>query len=325
MDTRASHVAAGAAVLLLAVALPLLLVWSSEEAGTPTVEYAIDFARPVDGLARGSAVTLSGVSVGEVEEIAVRVDDPELVRVRIRVDADAPVLEGTSATLRGSLTGASGVALDGARRGAPPIACPPAGASCPSGAPLIPEALGPGGAGATSAPELAARAAGLAERMRELLSERNRRSVSGIGRNMRRLRQALGARGHEIRGMSAEARSTGRRMAEASRQVRAAESSGRALVRDEIRPTLARLGDAVASAKRAGRSIDGAAAELRPGLEGLRRQTLPEAKQLAAEARRLGSAASAVRDRAKADGAAALLGPRPLPSYQPRRATTPAR
>lgn len=325
METRASHVAAGAIVLLLAIALPLLLAWSAKEAGTPARKYAIDFARPVDGLARGSPVTLSGVRIGDVEGIAVRADDPELVRVRIRVDAHAPVLEGTSATLRGSLTGASGVALHGARRGAPPIACPKAGASCPSGVPAIPEARGPGGAAATSAPELAGRAAGLAERMREVLSERNRRSASGIGRNMRRLRQALGARGHEIRGMSAEARSTGRRMAEASRQVRAVESSGRALVRDDVRPTLARLGDAVASAQLAGNSIEGAATELRPGLEGLRRQTLPEARLLAAEARRLGSSASAVRDRARADGAAALLGARPLPAHRPTRGTTPER
>ncbi len=52
-------------------------------------------------------------------------DSPEFVRVRITVNEDTPILQGTTATIAGvGFTGVSQITLDGAVKGAPPISEP---------------------------------------------------------------------------------------------------------------------------------------------------------------------------------------------------------
>src|SRR5690606_25569808 len=111
--------------------------------------------------------------------------DPEFVRVRIAVDENIPILQGTTATIQGSFTGLSEIQLDGARRDAPPITCEVT--ACPEGAPMIPTK--PGGLGEilSNAPLLLERLATLTERLTQLLSDENQASIAGILANTERL------------------------------------------------------------------------------------------------------------------------------------------
>src|SRR3546814_13519642 len=76
------------------------------------------FQQSVNGLAKGSGVTFSGVPSGQVKEIQLWKKDPSFVRVRISVKEDVPVLQGTTATIQGvGFTGVSEIQLDGAVKG----------------------------------------------------------------------------------------------------------------------------------------------------------------------------------------------------------------
>jgi len=156
METRSNHVLVGSVVLILLTVMLLFLVWILRWGTATDKEYDIFFKQSVDGLAKGSGVAFSGVVSGQVKEIALWKPDPSLVRVRISVNPDTPILIGTTASLQGSFTGTSTVQLDGAVKGAPPITCPAENplSDCPNGVPTIPTK--PGGLGAllSSAPQL---------------------------------------------------------------------------------------------------------------------------------------------------------------------------
>ncbi|RZM33289.1 MAG: MCE family protein, partial [Sphingomonas sp.] len=125
METRSNHVLVGAVVLILLAMLALFTVWIARLGGTEEKEYDIFFRQSVDGLARGSAVTFSGVPSGQVKSISLWKNDPQFVRVRISVNEETPVLQGTTASISGvGFTGVSQVSLDGARKGAPAVGCP---------------------------------------------------------------------------------------------------------------------------------------------------------------------------------------------------------
>src|SRR5688572_4729167 len=141
METRSNHILVGGVVLALVVALLAFIIWLSQAGGADRNEYDVYFSQSVDGLAQGSAVTFSGVPVGQVESINLEPESPEFVRVRISVKKQTPILRGTTATISGvGFTGVSQITLDGAVKGAPPITQPG-----PRGVPIIPTK--PGGLG----------------------------------------------------------------------------------------------------------------------------------------------------------------------------------
>src|SRR3954449_1647942 len=113
METRSNHILVGAVVLGLLAAVIIFIVWISQAGGRQDKRYDIFFSQAVDGLAKGSAVTFSGVPVGQVESINLQPNTPEFIRVRITVNRDTPVLVGTTATIKGvGFTGVSEIQLD---------------------------------------------------------------------------------------------------------------------------------------------------------------------------------------------------------------------
>ena len=138
METRSNHVLVGAVVLILLAVLALFTVWLARVNTTSEKEYDIFFKQAVDGLNKGSQVAFSGVPAGQVKEIGLFKPDPSLVRVRIAVNADVPVLQGTTATIQGvGFTGVSQIQLDGAVKGAQPLT-----QVGPQGCPVVPSSAG---------------------------------------------------------------------------------------------------------------------------------------------------------------------------------------
>ena len=321
METRSNHVLVGAVVLILVGLLAGFLVFLAGVSTAAQKPYDIFFQDSVGGLARGSQVTFSGVPVGQVKEIKLDPDNPAFVRVRIEVDEDVPILQGTAATIANiSFTAPPAIQLDGAVKGAPPIT-----RIGPAGAPVIPTAPGALGQLLSSAPQLLERLTTLTERLTEVLSDRNQASVAGILDNTEQLTRAFAARGPEISATLAEARETVRQAGVAIAEVgRLADSTDQLVQRDgpaisaELRQTIASARDTTAKLN----DVIGAA---KPGLDQFSQQTVPQATALVPqvsalikELRATTANIQSITKKLDQGGASSLVSPRALPDYEPK-------
>jgi len=318
METRSNHILVGAVVLILLAMLALFTVWIARVGGAEEKEYDIFFRQSVDGLARGSVVTYSGVPSGQVKQIALWANDPQFVRVRISVNDDTPVLQGTTATVVGSFTGTSTVSLDGARKGAQPIVCPdpPNPAQCPYGVPVIATKQGGIGAILNSAPQLLERLSTLTERLTGLLTDRNQASIAGILENTNRLTDALADRGPEIAATLAQTRIAIQQAGDASKQIGNLAATTNGLLANDIQPTIRNLNGAIDSARKSADTLNAAIGDARPGLQTFSRQTVPEANRLVRDLRVTAAALSSVAEKVDQQGASSLIGQQKLPDYK---------
>jgi phospholipid/cholesterol/gamma-HCH transport system substrate-binding protein len=321
METRSNHVLVGSVVLILLAVLALFLVWITRFGATDEKEYDIFFKQSVDGLAKGSAVTFSGVPSGQVKEIALFKDDPQFVRVRIVVRDETPVLEGTTATMQGSFTGTSTIQLDGAVKGAAPLSCPADNPknSCPFGVPVIPPRAGGLGALLSSAPKLLERISTLTERLTEMLSDKNQASITGILNNTNRLTKALADRGPEIAATLAETRQTIQKAGLAAEQIGQLAQTTNGVLTEDVRPAMANLNAAIKSARASADTLNAALTEARPGIQSFSKQTMPEVGQLVHDLRQMTQALSAVAEKVDQQGAGSILGAPRLPDYRPSK------
>ena len=123
METQANHVLIGAVTVLGALLAVALGLWSASyrtDAAWQTFE--VHFSQAVTGLAAGSVVQYNGINMGNVRELYLDPEDPGRVIAIVRVDAQAPVREDTSARLTvNGLTGVAFIQLRGGSASAPPL------------------------------------------------------------------------------------------------------------------------------------------------------------------------------------------------------------
>ncbi|UZK65405.1 MlaD family protein [Sphingomonas sp. M1-B02] len=321
METRSNHVLVGAVVLILLAMLALFIVWLAQLSGGNDREYDIFYKQSVDGLSAGSAVNFSGVPSGQVKEISFWQPDPSLVRVRISVNPEVPILEGTTASIQGSFTGPSTVQLDGATKGAPPIVCPEQNprAACPLGVPVIPTKQGGLGALLSSAPRLLERISTLTERLSELLGDKNQNSIAGILANTNRLSRALADRGPEIAATMAETRIAIQKAGIASQQIGELAATTNSVLADDIKPTVAQLNRTIAAAGKSMETLDATIGDARPGLQAFSKKTIPEIGQLVQDLRVMSTSLASVAEKLDQGGASSLVGSPKLPDYEPKK------
>ena len=318
METRSNHVLVGAVVLILLAVLALFTIWLARLGGADKNEYDIFFEQSVDGLTKGAQVTYSGVPSGTVKQIALWKPDPRLVRVRVSVDPDTPILQGTRASASCSFTGTCTVALDGAIHGQPPIVCAhdEPGPGCRYGAPEIPPK--PGGIGAllASAPKLLENVTQLTDRLTKLLGPDNQSSIQGILANTNRLSNALADRGPEIAATLAQTRIAIQQAGDASQKIGDLAATTNGVLADDIRPTIANLNRTIDQARQSAETLNATIGEARPGLQTFSRQTIPEANQLVHDLRQTAAALSSIAEKVDRGGATSLVGSSRVPEYR---------
>ena len=318
METRSNHVLVGAVVLILLVVLAIFTVWIARLGGNSEKQYDIFFKQAVDGLAKGSAVTYSGVPVGQIKTISLWKPDPQFVRVRVSVNDDTPILRGTTATVLGSFTGTSTVSLDGGIKNAPAIDCPAENplAACPYGVPVIPTKQGGIGAILNSAPQLLERLSTLTERLTGMLSDKNQASIAGILDNTNKISGALADRAPEIAATLAQTRVAIQQAGDAAAQIGKLADTTNGLVASDVRPAMANLNKTLESARQSVDTLNGAIGDARPGLQAFARTTIPEANALVHDLRQTAAALSSVAQKVDQQGAASIIGQPKLPDYK---------
>ena len=313
METRSNHIMVGAVVLAMIAGLVFFTVWL---AGLQTNErkcFDIYFAQAVGGLNRGSTVSFSGVPVGQITDISLLPDRPEFVWVRIEVDEQTPVLQGTTAQIKGvGFTGVSEIQLQGAVKGGRRIT-----QLGPQGCPVIPSSSGGLGALLNSAPELIDRIQRLTERLTELLNDRNQNAISDILENVRDTTEVLRERAPDLADAIGDARIAARNAGLAAQRVAELAESTNQLVNEEGRPAAQDMRRAIASVQKAADNLDAIVADARPGVQNFSKSTLPEVNRLVRDLRELSESLRGFSERLEQGGIGGSLGPEKLPDYEP--------
>ncbi|MGN6155509.1 MAG: MlaD family protein [Sphingomicrobium sp.] len=315
METRSNYVLVGAVTLAMLVGLLVFTVWLAGLSNRETNCYDIYFSQGVGGLNKGSNVTFNGVPVGQISKISLLPERPEFIWVRIDVERDTPVLQGTTAEIHGvGFTGVSEIQLTGAARGAKRIS-----QAGPQGCPVIPSSTSGLGALLNSAPELMERIQTLTERLTELLSDKNQNAISDILENIDVTTRELRKRAPELGDTLAEARVAVHNAGIAADQVSRLAANTNQLVTDQGRPAVENLNKAIASVQHAADNLDAMIVDARPGVQTFSKSTLPELNQTVRQMRTLAQSLQDVADRVNEGGIGGALGPEKLPDYKPRK------
>lgn len=312
METRSNYVMVGAVTVALLAGVLLFIVWLAGLSTKTSKCYDIYFPA-VGGINKGSNVSFSGVPVGQVTRISLLPNRPEFVWVRIEVDQQTPVLEGTTAEIHSvSLAGANEIQLNGAERGRPAIT-----QMGPQGCPVIPASASGLSALLNSAPELLARIQTLTERLTELLSDKNQNSIADILENIDATSAVLRQRAPEMADAIADVRIAAHNAGTAANNIAELSASTNRLVNEQGRPAAQDLRTAIAHVQQAADNLNAMVTDARPGVQNFSKSTLPEANKLVHDLRNLSQSLKQVSDRVNQQGIGGALGPEKLPDYKP--------
>lgn len=311
METRANHIWVGAVTLLLLIGAAVLTIWIARLNQHEQNEFDIFFKQSVDGLAKGSEVSFSGVPSGQVKDIELWEKDPEFVRVRIAIDKRVPILMGTTASIQGSFTGVSTIQLAGAVKGAPPIDQPG-----PEGAPVIPTKRSGLGEILSNAPLLLERLATLTERLTMVLSDKNQKSIENILAHTDKMTANLADASPQVQRTLSELQSTLRQATYTLSAFEKVAGSADNLLNDQGNGLAKQLRDTLKSAQGAADALNATATAAQPGLRQFDQKTLPAAEaamhDLQATTRSLRELTDRINDR----GVSSVVGSPKLPDYK---------
>jgi phospholipid/cholesterol/gamma-HCH transport system substrate-binding protein len=251
--------------------------------------------------------------VGQVKKISLLPNRPEFVWVRIEVNDETPVLQGTSAQIHGvGFTGVSEIQLTGAERGKPPI-----DQVGPQGCPVIPATSGGISALLNSAPELIDRIQRLTERLTELLSDKNQNSISDILENIDATTKVLRQRAPEMGDTLVAIKTASQNAAVAAHNVSVLTANANNMLTEDGRPALENLNKSLASVQKTTDNLNAMISDARPGVQNFSKSTLPEANKLVHDLQQLTQSLQAVSNRVNQQGIGGALGAPKLPDYNP--------
>lgn len=320
METKSNYVVVGAVTLVLLALLAAFVIWLSRAGEGDKKDYDIFFQQSVNGLAKGSGVSFSGVPVGEISSIELWEPDPDFVRVRISIKDSVPILLGTTATINGvGFTGVSEIQLDGAVKGAPPLQCPEANpkSACPTGVPVIPTKPGALGELLNNAPLLLERLSTLTERLTNILSDKNQASLEQILDNVESISGSVAQQGPELQAAIKQTRITLEKAGAAADGIAALSGSTSQLLDSDGRPMMAELRKTLKSANGSLAALETTLNNANPAIETLNTQTLPEVTQLARDLRELSVSLKSVTERVDQNGLGGVVSAPALPDYKP--------
>ena len=193
METRASHIAVGAFVLILLFGGLGFLIWIGHfSERVIETHYFTRFSGSVAGLDVNSNVLFGGIPVGHVTSVEVDPQDSALARVDILVKADTPIRTDSVATL--AMQGITGGVLVEISRGTQTAQRLKAESEIPSAYSSLERLL-------SGAPELVTKANALLDRASTFLSTQNSAELARILTNLDHLTGELATSSDHVDGL----------------------------------------------------------------------------------------------------------------------------
>lgn len=298
METRANYVLIGGIVLSLTIAIFGFIIWVSKlELSKDYTYYDILFEHSVAGLSQGAPVRYKGIAVGQVRKLGIDKQDPSLIRVSIKIQSDTPIFDDTTASLDSQgFTGLAYILLDaGAGAGKPLRPKPGEDHAVIKVKPSQMQEL------FSNMPQLMAQASLTFAELHKLLGDENRALVTSILKNVDTVSGGVAQKTPEIRQtitnvniLAAELKET----ATAYRQLAATLDES---VASDLKPALADVRKTTQSLTKMSNDLEAMVADSRAPVTAFTTNTLPEAGEFIAEARRLAASLARISDRLERD------------------------
>jgi phospholipid/cholesterol/gamma-HCH transport system substrate-binding protein len=190
METRASHVAVGAFVLLLLVGGLGFVVWIGKYSEhTAMARHFVRFLESVQGVTVGGNVLFGGIPIGHVTAIGVDPQNTSMARIDLTVDAGAPIRSNSVATLEAQ--GFTGGVLVEISRGTEDATLVKDGAEIPTRYTAIQHLL-------AGAPELVARGNELLDDAGKFLTAENIAAAGRIMANFQKFKALVAVNSEKI-------------------------------------------------------------------------------------------------------------------------------
>jgi phospholipid/cholesterol/gamma-HCH transport system substrate-binding protein len=278
MDRDANYVAVGAFVLLVIAMAVSFVFWYTDERDKHTYErYEIYFQGSVNGITAGSPVRYLGVDVGRVVRILLDPKQPKRVEVIADIDASAPIDDRTRASL--SLQGITGLLFVDLKQD-------PKAASTgalPQGQqyPIIRSTQSDFDVLLSNLPALTTNLVDLADRLSQVFSDDNVRSLKTTLENARLASERLPGTVREVEGLVVDVRRT-------AQEIQGAAGDFRGLVAHsapDLEAALVNVRQVSDNLAKTTQRLDAFVADNEPEFARFSRQSLPEFEQLLRESR----------------------------------------
>lgn len=313
METRANYVAVGAFVLAMVVLAVVAVLWLARGAlTTELANYFIYFDGPVTGLRAGAEVDYNGVPVGKVRDVRIDPGNVEKIRVTIEIDASVAIKTDAAASVETNiLSGVSYIQIVGGTREAAllrPVGDQPYAVIRAHRSRL---------ASVTArAPQLLEKLNETADRVNELLDEKNRRAFAESLDNLRTFTTGLAERSKDIAELTANANTAATALSSLLTDIDRSYSGTNGLG-DRLTVAIADFDRVAKNLGDTNRQLQATLHDIQPGLRTFSRQTLGDVGSLVGEARQLVSGLNRVTDQLARDPSRVLFGDR-REGFRPR-------
>jgi phospholipid/cholesterol/gamma-HCH transport system substrate-binding protein len=212
METKANYVAVGGFVLICMLGLVVTLLWLAGAQYSQEYEYfQTSFKGPVTGLGDGTTVRYNGIDVGHVTELKFDPNDPQKVIVKLQLKPDLHIRRDSEASIESEgLTGGSYVEISGGTKTSPELTAPPGQIPVIRSSPSTLQQL------VQSAPQLMAKLNNAADKLNNILNEKNQKAFGDILNNLDTTTTMLAKRSADIDATLANFSQVSKTLAQAS-------------------------------------------------------------------------------------------------------------
>jgi len=313
METRANYVAVGGFVLAMIVLAFGAVLWLAR--GELTTQYAfydIYFQGPVTGLREGASVDYNGVPIGTVKDVRIDPDNVALIRVTIQIDPKVAIKTDAAASVETNLlSGVSYIQIVGGTQDAPLLR--PEGNQRYA---VIRSRRSRLASVTVRAPQLLEKLIDTAERVNDLLDDKNRRAFGESIENFRVFTSGLVDRNNDLAEITGHVNTAARTLSNLLENVDQSYA-GPDGIGKQLSTAITDFDKVARSLGDSNRQLQLALQDVRPGLRTFSQQTLGDVGNLVAEARQLLNGLSRLASGIERDPSSVLFGDR-REAYRPK-------
>ena len=251
MERNANYALVGLISTILLIAMIVFIFWLTNFALSQRYDdYQIVFRGSVSGLTRGGDVQFNGIKVGEVSDIKLDAQDPNLVVTTVRLRSDTPVRQDSSATLEPQgITGVNYIQITAGTPSKPLLkAVTPQGKT-----PTIAAAPGTVASLLSGGGTMMQKAVDTLQRIDQVLSNQNIQKVSAILSDV----QAVTAELRERKAIIADADKALQDADQAAKQIKVLAANANGLLSTDGKRAMVKVGDAAGEIQTAAAQVHG--------------------------------------------------------------------